>query len=107
VRIKWTDEAIKQLDAVHARYALIDGRLAARMFRELRQSVARLRQFPASGRRGQIAGTLEVVVANPPYLVVYRIEGEEVQILRVFHSASDWWHAAATLESDGESNAGG
>ena len=103
--IKWTEEALHHLDRIHARYSLIDRRLAARMFRDIRQAVQRLGRFPASGRKGQIAGTLELVVANWPYLVVYRIAEDEVQILRVLHTATDWCNS--TLEVDRIATDGG
>lgn len=53
-------------------------------------SVRRLARFPASGRPGSWPGTREVVVGDLPFLVVYRLEAEEVQILRVLHTATDW-----------------
>src|SRR5882724_7221473 len=54
VKIKWTDNAHVLLDGVHAFYAEIDRRLAAKMFRAIKQSVRRLTRFPASGRIGKV-----------------------------------------------------
>jgi toxin ParE1/3/4 len=90
VLIKWTENAIKQLDRVHAFYAEIDPNLAARIFREIKKSPRRLSQFPTSGRKGQVAGTQELVVPGLPFLVVYRVTTERVEILRVLHTATDW-----------------
>jgi len=45
--------------------------------------------FPHRGRRGQQAGTWELVVM-PPYLIIYRVSGADVvTILRVWHTAQD------------------
>jgi plasmid stabilization system protein ParE len=70
------------------------------MFQAIRQTVRRLGRFPLSGRRGEIAGTLELVVPNWPYLIVYSVVNEDVQILRVFHTATDWWHARSQSGAD-------
>jgi len=63
---------------------------AAGVRRRIRSAVLRLLDFPESGRMGQVPGTRELVVANLPYIVVYRVTGDVVEILRVFHTASDW-----------------
>ena len=63
---------------------------AARMVRHrIRSTVLRLLDFPQSGRTGQVPGTRELVVANLPYIVVYRVSGDAVEILRVFHTSQE------------------
>jgi plasmid stabilization system protein ParE len=56
----------------------------------IRTATTRLQEFPASGRNGTVSGTREIVIPNLPYLVVYRVAGGEVQIIRVFHTATEW-----------------
>ncbi len=34
-------------------------------------------------------GTRELIVTNLPYIVLYRVSGDAVEILRVFHTAQD------------------
>jgi toxin ParE1/3/4 len=53
-------------------------------------SVDRLATQPASGRTGRVPGTRELVVSGTPYVVPYRVRGETVQILRVFHGSRKW-----------------
>ena len=62
---------------------------AARVRRTIRGSVLRLLDFPESGRTGHIQGTREVVVSGLPFVVVYRVTGETVEILRVFHTSQE------------------
>jgi len=62
---------------------------ATRVRRAVRQSVLRLVDFPESGRIGQIPDTREIVVAGLPYLVVYRVSGDTVEILRVLHTSQE------------------
>ena len=33
---------------------------------------------------------MKMVINNLPYIVVYRISGNTVEILRVFHAAMNW-----------------
>jgi toxin ParE1/3/4 len=42
------------------------------------------------GRPGRVPGTRELVIAHMPYIVPYRVRGEAIQILRVYHSARRW-----------------
>jgi toxin ParE1/3/4 len=42
------------------------------------------------GRTERVRGTLELVIQGLPYIVPYRIKGNDVQILSVFHSARKW-----------------
>jgi len=50
-------------------------------------------QLPANpeiGRTGRVSGTRELVIANTPFIVPYRIRGEHIDILRVYHAARMW-----------------
>jgi toxin ParE1/3/4 len=45
---------------------------------------------PNIGRRGHVPGTREWVVNGTPYLIVYRVKDDSVEILRVWHSRRNW-----------------
>ena len=62
---------------------------AARVRRSVSSAVLRLPDFPESGRIGQFPGTRELVVTNLPYIVLYRMSGDMVEILRVFHTSQE------------------
>ncbi len=66
-----------------------DPAAATRMVERLAAGVARLVDFPESGRtRPEIgAGARSVVVGR--YLVLYRVNGEFVDIVRVIHGARE------------------
>jgi len=40
--------------------------------------------------RDGIAGTRELVFPGLPYIVVYRIQDQDLEILRIYHGAQDW-----------------
>jgi toxin ParE1/3/4 len=37
-----------------------------------------------------VTGTRELVVTGTPYIVPYRVQDGEIQILRVYHGARRW-----------------
>ena len=57
---------------------------------EIEGQTDRLADYPKLGRPGRVKGTRELVVNRTPFIVVYRIKGEIVQILRVLHGAQQW-----------------
>ncbi|WP_371815331.1 type II toxin-antitoxin system RelE/ParE family toxin [Agrobacterium sp. AGB01] len=59
---------------------LIDERIVA--------ASRRLLDFPASGRLGRIAGTLELDINSTPYVAAYTITEMTVRIFRVLHGGA-------------------
>jgi toxin ParE1/3/4 len=57
---------------------------------EIEGQTDRLADYPKLGRPGRVKGTRELVVNRTPFIVVYRIKGEMVHILRVLHGAQQW-----------------
>lgn len=49
-----------------------------------------LYQHPYAGRIGRARGTRELIVQDAPYIAVYRVEGQEILILRLLHMARRW-----------------
>jgi addiction module RelE/StbE family toxin len=50
---------------------------------------AKLDQNSKLGRVGRVKGTRELV-AHPNYILIYRIAGKIVEVLRVKHAAQKW-----------------
>jgi toxin ParE1/3/4 len=64
---------------------------AAKKVRDrIRVSIGRLFQYPMSGRAWRLKGTLELVIPGLPYIVTYRVIGNEVHILTLFHTARNF-----------------
>lgn len=90
MRIQWTRTAAADLDAI-ARYIEVgDPTAAARVVLRVIDAVEGLADHPALGRAGCVPGTRELVVADTPYFVPYRVAGSVVQVLRVLHGAMRW-----------------
>jgi len=90
VRVRWLRVALANLDA-EAEYIAQDNPAAARrVVQKILRAVDLLKENPAMGRAGRVAGTRELVVAETPYILPYRVRGDAVEILRVFHAARKW-----------------
>ena len=90
MRVRWLRAALANLDA-EAEYIAVDNPAAAgRVVQKILRAVELLKKNPAMGRAGRVAGTRELVVAKTPYIIPYRVRGDAVEILRVFHAARKW-----------------
>jgi plasmid stabilization system protein ParE len=54
------------------------------------KTVRQLGRMPYAGRVGRIEGTREAVVNRSPYIVVYQVSEEGVEILGIWHGARLW-----------------
>jgi toxin ParE1/3/4 len=61
-----------------------------RILASLVASIDALRDHPNLGKPGRLTGTRELVVGGTPYVVPYRVLGDDVEILAVFHGARRW-----------------
>jgi addiction module RelE/StbE family toxin len=90
MRVAWTEPALEQLDRIQD-YIAEDSPLAAyRVVNEIYERAnAALSGNPLIGRPGRVTQTRELVMANLPYIVVYRV-GADVEIVAVRHTARSW-----------------
>ena len=84
--VRWLQKAIRNLDAEADYIARENSKAAADMFVYVKNKVDALSEFPSSGRPGRVPGTRELVVDRYPFVVPYRVVGDELHVLRVFHT---------------------
>jgi len=90
MEIRWSPEAAADLTAI-IRYIHQDhARAALRVARTIVRTVDQLKSFPNRGRPGRVAGTRELVFPPLPFVVVYRVKQDAVEIARVLHGAQRW-----------------
>lgn len=87
MRLRWTPAAASDLEQIsdylrnhHPTY------WRATVLR-LYEGVRSLKSFPESGRPGNEPGTRELVFQPLPYIAVYRVKQDAVEILRIYHAA--------------------
>lgn len=90
MRVDWLQAARANLIAVYEYIAGGNPDAAARTVAEIVRAVETLERFPSSGRPGRISGTRELVVSGTPYIVPYRVRGDVVQVIRIFHASRKW-----------------
>jgi toxin ParE1/3/4 len=90
VRIRWTEQAGRNLDDVEAHIALDNPDAAIHVVLTIIRAVEQLLVYPNLGRPGRVPGTRELVISGKPFLLPYRVRREAIEILRVFHGAMRW-----------------
>ena len=90
MHVRWLRRALENLEEEFAYIAREDPAAAERLVERIAASVQRLENHPALGRPGRLPNTRELVIAGTPYIVPYRVRGQAVEILRVFHGTRKW-----------------
>jgi len=87
--VVWTQRARRNLNDIGEYIAQDDPAAAERTIRRIVETVSSLAYYPLIGRIGRVEGTRELVIANTPYIAVYRTR-ERVEVLLVRHAAQRW-----------------
>ena len=90
MELRWTEESADDLERIADHLFQHSPGRAADLLREIYSFCAGLAKFPYRGRPGRKGGTRELVLAPLPYVVVYRITGDTVEIVRILHAAQNW-----------------
>ena len=89
-RIRWTTDAANDLEQIFRHIIRDNPTAASNVIHTITDGIDKLKVFPSLGRSGQVEGTREMVFTSLPYIAVYRVKENAVEILRVYHAAQDW-----------------
>lgn len=90
MQVSWTAEAVRDLNSARAYIARDNPTAAHHLAGRVRDAGQMLEGFPMLGRAGDFEDTRELPIAGTPYLLVYRVTPDTVQILRLIHGAQLW-----------------
>jgi addiction module RelE/StbE family toxin len=89
-RIRWSPAAADDLEGILNYLREHHPAMAQATVRRLYDAALSLKQFSNRGRIGQLEGTRELVMTPLPYIIVYGVEAQMVNIFRVIHTSEDW-----------------
>jgi toxin ParE1/3/4 len=90
MRLRWTPQAASDIAEIHDYIARDNPSAARRVVSQIRKDARLLVAQPGMGRPGRVPGTRELVVDRFPYIIAYRVDGNDIPILAVIHSARLW-----------------
>jgi addiction module RelE/StbE family toxin len=90
MKLRYTPRARLDLAEIHDYIAQENPQAARRIVSIIRKAAEALPQNPFVGRSGRVAGTRELAVGRFPFMLAYRVDENEVQILSVIHTARMW-----------------
>ena len=88
--VVWSPRAIGHLADLRDYIARENPGAAARTAAMLLAAVDRLAELPNLGRPGRVSGTRELVLPGTRYVIPYRVRGERLEIIAVFHGRQRW-----------------
>jgi toxin ParE1/3/4 len=90
MKVVWSRRALRHLTHVRDHIAKDDPKAAEGIASRILENVERLAAHPHIGRSGRIVGTREQVISGTPYIVPYRVKGERLELIAVFHDRQKW-----------------
>jgi len=91
MRIRWTELAQRDFTNICDYTEEQNGPAAARRIAlRIYEAIGLLAQFPGRGRPGRKPDTRELIFTGLPFLAVYRLREDAVEITRILHGAQKW-----------------
>jgi addiction module RelE/StbE family toxin len=90
MRIRWTLPAADDLESIKRYLSQYYPHFAEPTVRTIYQRIGSLKASPDRGRPGHRSGTRELSLAPLPYVVVYTVKAQAIEILHTHHGAQDW-----------------
>ena len=90
MKLVWTEPARQDLREIFSYIADENPDAARTLLAEIRKRADILTDNPQLGRLGRVDGTRELVLKGTHFILPYRVKGQQIQILAIFHSTRDW-----------------
>lgn len=90
MHVSWSSDAANDLERIAEVIARDRPDAALRTARTIYEGIASLETHPHRGRVGWVEGTRELVFAPLPYLAVYRVTAQAIEVLHIYHGSQHW-----------------
>jgi toxin ParE1/3/4 len=87
MRLRWTPAAAADLEEISKYLEDRHPQYWRPTILKLYEGIRSLKQFPSRGRPGREEGTREIVFSPLPYIAVYRVSEQTIEVLRIYHGA--------------------
>ena len=89
MRIQWTPAAAADLQNLSDYLKDHHPHYRQPTVRKVYAAVQSLKEWPHRGRVGREEGTRELLFPPLPYIAVYRVKGQSIEVLRIYHGAQE------------------
>ncbi len=83
MKLRWTPRAVADLEEIADYLLAVYPTAWERLLARVESTVDYLLQFPHMGEIGLVEGTREFVLSGTPYILVFRLKDDVVQIVSV------------------------
>jgi len=90
MKVFWARSALADLSHIHFHIRENNPPAADFVIETIRKGCASLESLPQRGRISIVSGCREMVFQSLPYIALYRIQKDSIEIMHIFHSAQDW-----------------
>jgi toxin ParE1/3/4 len=90
MQVRWSTAASQDLFQIIEYIRRENAPAAQRVAKAIYDNISSLSLFPHRGRVGRVEGTRELPVPSLPFLVIYRVTHEAIEIAGVIHGAQRW-----------------
>ena len=90
MKVVWSNRAVRHLTAVRDHIDKENPKASQEIAVRILEGTELLVEHPSLGRPGRIVGTRELIIAGTPYLVPYRVRGDRLELLALFHGRQKW-----------------
>lgn len=89
MRLRWTPAAADDLLAISDYLRQNFPSFTQPTIQKIYRTIVALKTMPNRGRVGREDGTRELVIPNLPYIAVYRLKEDAIEVLHIYHGAQD------------------
>jgi addiction module RelE/StbE family toxin len=89
MRIRWTPAAAADLQHISDYLKARNPHYRQQTIRKLYETIRSQKDAPHRGRPGREEGTREILFPPMPYIAVYRVRDQSIEVLRIYHTAQN------------------
>ena len=89
MRVRWTPAAAADLERIGIYLKDRYPHYRQPTMLKLHEAIRSLKESPHRGRLGREDGTRELLFPPMPYIAVYRVREQDIEVLRIYHAAQD------------------